>query len=96
VSTLSSATKVFEAALKGPDRLGHCGMKHYVPNKPCDVPTAAPALVCGSLARILDIAEQREPAVAWTFWTGVASRGPDLEWTVQLVDCEVIAGRELP
>jgi hypothetical protein len=29
--------------------------------------TASPALVCGSLARILDIAEQREPAVTWTF-----------------------------
>jgi hypothetical protein len=31
------------------------------------LPIASPALVCGSLARILDIAEQREPAVAWTF-----------------------------
>jgi hypothetical protein len=60
-----------------------------------DIPTASPALVCGSLARILDITEQRARR-RWTFWTGVASRGPDLEWTVQLVDCEVIAGRELP
>src|SRR5215208_1015525 len=32
-----------------------------------DIPTASPALVCGLLARILDMAEQREPAVTWTF-----------------------------
>jgi hypothetical protein len=47
--------------------VGYLVSKESLYSGAIDIPTASPALVCGSLARILDFAEQREPAVAWAF-----------------------------